>query len=334
MPKRSSKEMNELASSIVRQAAGDQTSEERIQTELAKLRSRLTEEETRRLAGVILGFEGGKRGGKARAEKLSKKKRKEIARKAAQARWGSQKNSQGQHLEFSCFLTSSEEKKGELMFLPENSDSIVAADPALVDAALQELGLNSEILRKAVEAGQFERDSCTLNDPPGTAGYEAWRWPVRILREELIPLGWKRLNRDNLPLVVEPDKRIAIAVASGTAATGCLEYVPTTKNPKGSVTHGYVVENQQKRLNFGPEETQSQLPLPKVSQLLTYLLLIHPHGDGTVRSELSLPAKINELGRITKYRERLILPIIAGGDSPGDEEFGDAELDIPVRRRA
>ena len=36
---------------------------------------------------VELGRRGGKKGGKARAAKLSKKRRSEIAKKAAQARW-------------------------------------------------------------------------------------------------------------------------------------------------------------------------------------------------------------------------------------------------------
>lgn len=38
-------------------------------------------------AAVALGRLGGLKGGKARAEKLSAKKRKEIARKAALSRW-------------------------------------------------------------------------------------------------------------------------------------------------------------------------------------------------------------------------------------------------------
>jgi hypothetical protein len=37
---------------------------------------------------VALGRRGGKKGGKARAEKLTAEQRSEIARKAAQARWG------------------------------------------------------------------------------------------------------------------------------------------------------------------------------------------------------------------------------------------------------
>jgi hypothetical protein len=39
-------------------------------------------------AAVSLGRRGGLKGGKARAKKLSAKKRSEIARKAARARWG------------------------------------------------------------------------------------------------------------------------------------------------------------------------------------------------------------------------------------------------------
>jgi hypothetical protein len=39
-------------------------------------------------AAVALGRLGGKKGGPARAAKLSAKKRQQIARKAANARWG------------------------------------------------------------------------------------------------------------------------------------------------------------------------------------------------------------------------------------------------------
>lgn len=42
-------------------------------------------------AAVALGRLGGLKGGKARAEKLSAKKRQSIAKKAAQTRWQNQK---------------------------------------------------------------------------------------------------------------------------------------------------------------------------------------------------------------------------------------------------
>ena len=38
-------------------------------------------------AAVALGKLGGRKGGKARAEKLTPERRKEIAKKAAEARW-------------------------------------------------------------------------------------------------------------------------------------------------------------------------------------------------------------------------------------------------------
>ncbi|MGB7922451.1 MAG: hypothetical protein WCF57_04340 [Pyrinomonadaceae bacterium] len=42
----------------------------------------------RHLIAVALGRQGGLKGGKARAKKLTAEKRKEIAKKAAEARWG------------------------------------------------------------------------------------------------------------------------------------------------------------------------------------------------------------------------------------------------------
>ena len=69
MPKRSSKDVNIIASNIVDKA----TDEAHI---------------VKNPAAVALGRLGGLKGGKARAEKLSPKRRKEIAVKAASARWG------------------------------------------------------------------------------------------------------------------------------------------------------------------------------------------------------------------------------------------------------
>lgn len=47
------------------------------------------ESKARQEAARLLGSVGGKKGGKARAEKLSPERRKEIAKKAAKVRWDS-----------------------------------------------------------------------------------------------------------------------------------------------------------------------------------------------------------------------------------------------------
>jgi hypothetical protein len=72
-PKRP-KATNQLAKNIVDHAKGEKKEEQ--------------PKDTKNPHAVELGRLGGLKGGKARAEKLSAKKRKEIATKAANARWG------------------------------------------------------------------------------------------------------------------------------------------------------------------------------------------------------------------------------------------------------
>ena len=79
MPKRSSKhkDLNQLAVSIVQQATGQAMPEPELPLDIGD----------KNPAAVALGKLGGLKGGKARAEKLSKRKRSEIAKLAAAARW-------------------------------------------------------------------------------------------------------------------------------------------------------------------------------------------------------------------------------------------------------
>jgi hypothetical protein len=79
MPQRSSKkreprDVNELAFDAVRSLTSEEPPSEK-------------EERQKNPAAVELGRLGGLKGGKARAEKLSARRRKEIAKRAAQVRW-------------------------------------------------------------------------------------------------------------------------------------------------------------------------------------------------------------------------------------------------------
>jgi len=73
--KKRPRDLNELAASIVADAIGESKTEEEPAN-------------TKNPAAVALGRLGGLKGGKARAEKLSAKKRSAIAKKAAKTRWG------------------------------------------------------------------------------------------------------------------------------------------------------------------------------------------------------------------------------------------------------
>jgi len=79
MPKRSSKprDMNAMARAIVDQATSDKPEPDPY--------------EGKNPAAVELGRLGGKKGGKARAAKLTAEERSEIARRAAKSRWGRSK---------------------------------------------------------------------------------------------------------------------------------------------------------------------------------------------------------------------------------------------------
>lgn len=69
MPKKSPSDVNRLAKMIIDESTG----------------------ESKNPAAVALGRLGGLKGGKARAEKLSSKRRIEIAKTAAMARWRREK---------------------------------------------------------------------------------------------------------------------------------------------------------------------------------------------------------------------------------------------------
>ncbi len=85
MPKRSStggrRDLNRLAASIVEQAT---------EGTIEPVESPLTVEE-RHAAAVALGRIGGKKGGRARADKLTPEQRSAIARRAAESRWAAAK---------------------------------------------------------------------------------------------------------------------------------------------------------------------------------------------------------------------------------------------------
>jgi len=68
---------NQLAFNVVREATGE---DEKFEPE----------KKEKNPHAVALGRLGGKKGGKARARKLTPKQRSEIARKAARARWSTE----------------------------------------------------------------------------------------------------------------------------------------------------------------------------------------------------------------------------------------------------
>lgn len=84
--KKTRRDVVEIARSVVEQAIGEKLTGEPLDRP-----EESHEPDTRNPAAVALSKLGASKGGKARAAKLSKKRRSEIAKKAAAARW-SRKN--------------------------------------------------------------------------------------------------------------------------------------------------------------------------------------------------------------------------------------------------
>jgi hypothetical protein len=81
--RKASSDVNVTAHQILQALTGEPADTTSVQREPAK-RKELPKKNP---AAVALGRLGGLKGGKARAQKLSLRKRQEIARKAAQSRW-------------------------------------------------------------------------------------------------------------------------------------------------------------------------------------------------------------------------------------------------------
>jgi hypothetical protein len=196
---------------------------------------------------------------------------------------------------------------------------------------LADMGLNADILRRAVLAGVMAADTCTDLDPPGFRGYTQWGVCTRELRVGLAA-GWTPRNRQNLPLVVSSDGATCITVGTGDAATGIQAATPQTKNPRGRVTLTAIMENAGQLTLFDGMDRIRIAPAAGLTTL-TWILLFYRDGD-MIRSELSLPRAWDENGRPSAWAERLILePVGTVDHAPIVSTEHEPEIEVEVERK-
>jgi hypothetical protein len=194
---------------------------------------------------------------------------------------------------------------------------------------LAELGLKPEMLEFALLGADAEARLYTELDPPNMQGMARFSRTVRLLREQLVPLGWVYDNPRNLSRTVSPDRRVAIIATLGDAATGYPELAPSTRYEKGVATAEAVNRNfLQLTLPFdlGDEE-----PTEDDGGTTTWVLLYHV-TDTEIRAELSLPDSMVE-GYIDTWLERIVLAPIPLQAAPQVTGHSMADADVPVARR-
>lgn len=195
---------------------------------------------------------------------------------------------------------------------------------------LAELGLKAEILEFALRGADAEARTYTQLDPPNMQGMARYSRTVRLLREQLLPLGWSYDNPRNLARTVSPDRRVAIIATLGDAATGVPDAEPSTRYEKGIATVEAVGRNFVQLtlpVDLGDEEPVD----PDVEGTATWVLL-YSVTESEIRTELSLPDSMVD-GYIDTWVERIILdpvpvePAIPVATRPA------ADPDVAVARR-
>jgi hypothetical protein len=198
-----------------------------------------------------------------------------------------------------------------------------------VSDRLAELGLKAEFFEFALRGADAEARTYTLFDPPNMAGMARYARTVRLLREQLVPLGWSYDNPRNLARTVSPDRRVAIVTALGDAATGVPHVPPSTRYEKGVATMEAVNRNFV-QLTFSIDLGDEQPVEEPVDGLVTWVLL-YAVTDTEIRAELSLPDSMVE-GYIDTWLERIILPPVPF-PAAGTAQPRAAEPDVVVTRR-
>jgi hypothetical protein len=195
---------------------------------------------------------------------------------------------------------------------------------------LAQLDLAEDELLQAVQMGQFAAANCTENNPTLQAPIMAWGDTIRALRDTKIPQGgWLRHDEQHLqPLVLNSKKNIAITAAAGDEYTG-TNRTPSTKSSKGSLTESAIKSNALKNTLFGD--------IRKKTRETWILLFFRDKQTFEIRSELSLPVKMNAEKQVDDWLERIILAAIPFSQVPekaSDNQPQAPDIDIKIKRRA
>jgi hypothetical protein len=209
---------------------------------------------------------------------------------------------------------------------------------ATAEARLADFGLVPDHFVSAQQRGHERRLECGPSHPKTFPGQVMWAETVAALRQRLLETGegWQIGRTRNYETVFRTDRRIAIAVVGGDAATGVDgPEPPKAARRRGPVTWERIAHNNQLELPI-------TLPPPRVAPGAvgddeacdTWFFLLNARGDA-LYSELSMPDGLGIDRRSVTWLERILLPAIpvVGAVTPVESD-GDDEAAAPhVDRR-
>lgn len=168
--------------------------------------------------------------------------------------------------------------------------------PGHTERRLAALGVFWPQLWSAIKAGEEARQTAIEEEPTVSGGIKDWIARVGTLRSLLVAEGWTLLNNYQIPLVVNPDRTIAIGVLLGDEDTAGPAPGPSSKYPKGPKVKDRARQNE---ALFPTSQARSDhMDSEEYARLSTWLLVTYrfvipgtlpePSYAG-IRSELSLP---------------------------------------------
>lgn len=200
-----------------------------------------------------------------------------------------------------------------------------------VDARLISLGLPQPDLVRVVQESVLARNNSTTYDPANAAGWFAWSFGTRALREVFCLKGWKLDRKDGIESIYNEKLNIKVVFQNVDCASD-RSRAPKTRSQKGAGSERAVSNNHQfdlfpnYKVNNDPSDTAK-----------IWFLCVSADG-ADIRAELSLPKSLED-GQFSDFLERIFIvnkgewdkfPTLCQ-DNPDNQ--GDQDFEVNVSRK-
>lgn len=220
-------------------------------------------------------------------------------------------------------------------------------EPTTRDRRLARLGTSWPLLQRVLQRGETGWRSATDNHGVTARSQYAYQERLAALREEQkLHHGWDKARVLKIELTVNPEHTIAFQTLIGDRYTGLVDPERPPRNlhprgPNGQRLLGGDGEAEQLKLfpdDVLPLPTREEIDLTDFENLQVWVLLVHRESEpdtGRVlwHSELSLPHPPDEAGYLTRWQERIPLPVLEIGAVTDPVGEGQHELDIQIGPR-
>ena len=204
----------------------------------------------------------------------------------------------------------------------------IRREPVEVTDRLARLGVTKDELLDVVGAAVAARNDAVDHDPSNAAGWLAYCYGTRKLRETYCPKGWVLDRQGGVESVIHPASGMKMVYQNADSA-GREDREPQPVSSKGEASKALINSVNGDLFREWPADGEA-------SEGSVWYLLVEAEGEH-VTAELSCPQAV-EGGRFSGYIERIFL--VESGDDQDweklaqrDDEIEDQDFDITVTRK-